>query len=185
MCLRSSHLSVTCNVTRYLLASLLLICISSQVFAQRSDWRNRIDEVVRQADSLALRTQKTFHSIRYLNKDEAIKETWYYTLHDGRIAIFQLRYNVDDTEFNEVYYMHRGNLVCMEQYESPVKFSDEEIRRAEVYYFVGSDMMQYVHYGKPANGYTYRPGYDCLQKFQKRYDELQRNLSTDREYRDR
>lgn len=153
--------------------------------AQRLNWRDRIDEVVRQADSLSNKSQKTFHSLRYVNKDEAIRETWYYTLKDGKIIIFQLRYNLHDTEFNEVYYMNRGNLVCMEQYESPVKLSDEEIRRAEVYYFQGSAMMQYVLYGKQPKGYAYRPGYDCLEKFQKRYDELLRNMTLDPDYRER
>jgi hypothetical protein len=171
-------------VTRliYTIIALLSIGFTNPVQSQRLDWRNRIDDVVRQADSLALKTQKTFHSLRYLNKDEAVKETWYYTLKDGKIVIFQLRYNLDDTEFNEVYYLHRGNLVCMEQYESPVKLSDEEIRRAEVYYFVGNAMMQYVHYGRQPKGYVYRPGYDCLEKFQKRYDELLRNMTLDPDY---
>ena len=169
----------------YLFIGFFLTGITGQAFSQRLDWRNRIDEVVRHADSLALKSQKTFHSIRYVNKEEAIKETWYYTLKDGKIAIFQLRYHLNDTEFNEVYYMHRGNLVCMEEYESPITLSDEEIRRAEVYYFVGSSMMQYVHYGKPPKGYAYRPGYDRLEKFKKRYDELLSNLTTDREYKDR
>ena len=160
----------------------MLAAIPFNGHAQRSGWRDRIDEVVRQADSLSHKSQKTFHSLRYLKNDEAIKETWYYTLKDGKIAIFQLRYHLDDTEFNEVYYLHRGNLVCMEQYESPLTLSDEEIRRAEVYYFQGSAMMQYVHYGKPPKGYAYRPAYDCLEKFQKRYGELLRNITLDREY---
>lgn len=169
-------------MTRILLICLIVVANPFTSIAQRLGWRDRIDEVVRQADSLSNKSQKTFHSLRYLNKDETIKETWFYTLKEGKIAIFQLRYNLDDTEFNEVYYLHRGNLVCMEQYESPLNLSDEEIRRAEVYYFQGSAMMQYVHYGKQPKSYAYRPGYDCLEKFQKRYGELLRNLTLDREY---
>ena len=128
---------------------------------------------MRQADSLSNKSQKTFYSLRYLKNDQTIKETWYYTLKEGKIIIFQLRYLIDDTEFNEVYYLNRGSLVCMEQYESPVKLSDEEIHKAEVYYFEGSEMKQYVHYGRQRRSTS---GNECLEKFEKRYTELLRNM---------
>ena len=157
----------------------LLLCLSvtcDQLLAQSSDWRSNTDRLVQMADSLSNKTQKTFYSQRFLKNDQTVKETWHYTLHNGKILIFQLRYLIDVTEFTEVYYVNKGSLVCMEQFESPYNLADDEIHHAQLYYFVGSEMKQYVTYGRSKQSPTYISPVECLEKFQKRYTELLRNM---------
>lgn len=158
---------------------LLIISLSvlpDKLIAQSYDWRSNIDKLVQMADSLSNKTQKTFYSQRYLKNDLPIKETWHYTLHNGKVLIFQLRYQLDATEFTEVYYVNKGSLVCMEQFESPYNLADDEIHHAQLYYFVGSEMKQYVTYGRSKQTPNYISSIECLEKFQKRYNELLRNM---------
>ncbi|HUR10833.1 MAG TPA: hypothetical protein VM012_05665 [Flavitalea sp.] len=167
------------NFILYFFLMLLIgLAGSGSTYAQRYDWRDKIDLIVRHADSIFNKSQKTFYSLRYLKNNDAVKETWHYTMRDGKIVIFQLRYLIDQIEYNEVYYLNKGDLVCMEQYESPVQLSDEEIRHAEVFYFVGSEMRQFVTYGgRPQKNYSnFDTGNQCLDKFRRRYDELLRNM---------
>jgi len=149
----------------------------STLHGQSYDWRANIDRLVQQADSLSNKKQKTFYSQRFLKFDQQVKETWHYTLQNGKIIIFQLRYLIDATEFTEVYYLNKGSLICMEQLESPSNLPDEEINHAELYYFVGSDLKQYVTYGRAKQTASRNiTSIQCLQKFQKRYAELLRNM---------
>ena len=147
-----------------------------KLLAQSYDWRTGVDRLVQLADSLSNKSQKTFYSERYLKNDHPIKETWHYTLHNGKILIFQLRYLIEATEFTEVYYVNKGSLVCMEQFESPYNLADDEIHHAQLYYFVGSEMKQYVTYGRSKLTPNYISPVECLEKFQKRYSELLRNM---------
>lgn len=118
-----------------ILICILTILISCSAVGQRSyDWRTNIDLIVQQTDSLSLKSQETFHLIKYL-KDKTIRETWHYTLKDEKIIIFQVRYFIDSTEFAEIYYLNNGKLICMEQYESEDFLTyDDEIKKGKVFF---------------------------------------------------
>src|SRR5580765_2160451 len=94
----------------FLIASLLM---TVALYAQRADWRTRIDEKVQWADSLSLKSQKVFYLNKFLKQDKPVKETWYYTMQDGKILIFEINYVSDATEFSEIYYLDNGRLICM------------------------------------------------------------------------
>src|SRR4249919_2161653 len=101
----------------FMTCCLIFFCISTN--AQRNDWRSRIDEKVKWADSLSLRSQKIFYLNKFLKDNRPVKETWYYTLVDGKIIIFEVKYVADSIEYSEIYYLDNGRLICMEEYEVP------------------------------------------------------------------
>jgi len=162
---------------------LLLIIISSMLcsynlFAQSLDWRADIDRTVQQIDSLSLKSQRTFYVDNLLGHNRWVKETWYYTVSNGKVVIFQVRYLIDSTEYTEVYYMHKDRLICMEEYEtSYLTLYDDEIIRGAIFYFVSNTLRQFVTLGagKLFDDRT-DVEYESLTKFHQRYAILQKNI---------
>ncbi len=167
---------------------LLFLLIFSTRFESYSqhgnDWRTNIDILVERSDSLSLRSQKTFHLSRILRNDKSfrnddvINETWHYTLNQGKVIIFQIRYVVDSSEFTESYYLNNGRVICMEQYESEYYSYDDNIIWGKVFFFVNNTLKLHVTVGKNKKGdRNSDPQYDSLQLFAKRYSQLQENLN--------
>jgi hypothetical protein len=144
----------------------------------RYDWRSHIDFIMHQTDSLSLRSQRTFFLTKYLKNDQPFKETWYYTLNEGRIIIFEVRYLLDSTEFSETYYLDKDRLVCMEQYETArFSFYEDEIKRGKVFLVADNSIKQYVTVGYQNNDYAHRlSDIQPIDRFQKRYSELRKHL---------
>ena len=161
------------------LLSCIAVIISITAFTQyRPDWRSDIDEIIKESDSLSLKTQKTFSLFKPYHPDKDIRETWYYTLKDGRVVIFEIRYVVDSMEYSEIYYLNRGRLICMEQYEAPyLSGYADQLKWGEAYFFRDEQLGQYVITGKRRQP----PGLwatqsNSISKFQQRFAELQRHM---------
>lgn len=153
--------------------------ISIAAFTQyRTDWRSDVDEIIKESDSLSLKSQKTFSLIKPYHPDKDIRESWYYTLKDGRVVIFEIRYVVDSMEYSEIYYVNRGRLICMEQYEAPyLSLYTDQLKWGEAYFFNDEQLRQYVITGKRRQP----PGLwatqsESITKFQQRFAELQRHM---------
>jgi len=164
----------------------LLLFISMSGSAQgRYDWRTNIDLMMQHADSLALKHQRTFWLTKYIGNDRTYKETWYYTVRDGKVLEFEIRYFVDSVEHSETYYLDNGSPICMERYET-VYFGlyEDEIKRGEVLFFQNEDLRQYVTIGKRDNDLA-RLGrsYDSIRRFEDRYKELKRNIIATGQFR--
>jgi hypothetical protein len=144
----------------------------------RYDWRMNIDQIIHNTDSLSLKSQRTFYLNKILRKDEPLKETWYYTMHNGNIIVFEIRYRVDSLEFTETYYLNRGRLICMELYETAfLSYYEDEIKHGEVFFFEHDMLVQYVTVGNGSMANAVRdPQYEPLRRFYKRYIELQKNI---------
>ncbi|MBC7826942.1 MAG: hypothetical protein H7122_04290 [Chitinophagaceae bacterium] len=156
------------------------ICISNSIFGQSSyQVLSRIDNIVQQTDSLAIRSQRTFYLNKMDKKFDGIKETWHYTLREGKVIVFQIRYILDSTEFIEIYYLNKGSLIYSEEYET-IYYSangDDEIKWGGIYYFVSNNLKQRVTLGKKESKYLHwNPEYETLSRFQKRFSELQQNI---------
>ncbi len=160
-----------------LFCSILTVLISACAVAQRSyDWRSNIDLIVQQTDSLSLKSQQTFHLLKYFD-DKTVRETWHYTQKDGNVIIFEVRYFLDSTEHAEIFYVNNGKLICMEQYESEDFLTyDDEIKKGKVFFFVNNALKQYVTVGNAnlRSSHWDRQA-EALQYFNKRYSELQKN----------
>ena len=127
--------------------SLLLICAVS--YGQRADWRTRIDQKVQWADSLSLKHQKVFYLNKYLSNDRPVKETWYYTIQDGKIVIFEIKYVTDSTEFSEIYYVDNNRLICMEEYQVPyLSVYTDQVKHGAALFFDNNDLRQFVVTGR-------------------------------------
>lgn len=146
---------------------------SVEAVAQRFDWRSRIDELVHKADSLSLVSQQTFHINKFLSDDRPIRETWHYTVSEGRVVIFEIHYFVDTIEYLEVYYLDRDQVVCTEQYviEYPEQ-QDDRIRWGAVGFFQGPSVKQFVTMGAVPDEYSRLSSYDLWSRFKSRYREL-------------
>ena len=158
---------------------LLIIATTFNATAQtRYNWRNWIDEQVQISDSLSLKSQRTFHLNKYLKNDLPFKETWHYTMREGKVVIFQVRYVIDSMEYTEVYYLNRERLICMEQYESMYyPYYEDDIRRGEVLFFEAEVLKQCVALGKGNTGLATRDQeWASLRKFYDRYKELKRHI---------
>jgi len=151
------------------------ICVTS--YAQRPDWRTRIDQKVQWADSLSLKSQKVFYLNKFLKGDKPIKETWYYTIQDGRIIIFEIKYVTDSTEFSEIYYLDNGRLICMEEYQVPYlsEYADQ-VKHGAALFFDHDDLRQYVVTGKDKGDLRLSRGSESLQQFERRYEELKKTI---------
>jgi hypothetical protein len=157
-------------------ALLLLTGFSSS--AQRFDWRSRIDRLVEKADSLALKHQRTFWLTKYIGTDRTYKETWYYTVRDGKVLEFEIRYNVDSVEHSETYYLDNGSPICMERYETVYfGFHEDEIKRGEVLFLDNETVRQFVSIGHRDNNFnSFGQSYDSMRRFSNRYSELKKNI---------
>ena len=150
--------------------------ISLAVSAQSNNWRAHVDELIEQTDSLSLKSQTTFYLTRYLKHDRTIKETWYYTLKDGRPVFFQLRYVVDSSEFTESYYLDRNRLVCMARFEDSYLTKKTDFSTTEIYFFLDNTLRQYVTSGQAKYISKLDRQNQCLEKFDERFTELRANL---------
>ena len=103
-------LQVSSGLQLYL--TILCILLSISVFSQ-SNYQvlSRIDNIVEQTDSLSNKSQKTFYLNKIDKKFNGVKETWHYTIRDGKVIVFQVRYVVDSIEYSEIYYLNKGDLI--------------------------------------------------------------------------
>lgn len=165
---------------RIICCLLCMLLSLSQVAGQRYyNWRDRIDRIIEEIDSLSMKSQKIFYANNYLSDDEFVRETWHYTMKDSKVAIFEIRYFINGNEFSEIYYLDRGQLICMEKYETVYITSiDDQIKEGEICYFVSNSLVQYVSLGKEQQRTTnYDRQSNSLKQFEKRFAELQRNLA--------
>jgi hypothetical protein len=158
---------------------IILLFITSGAFSQsRYDWRMNIDQIIHTTDSLSLKSQRAFYLNKILRKDEPLKESWYYTMQNGNVIVFEVRYRIDSLEFTETYYLHKGRLICMELYETAfLSYYEDEIKHGEVFFFEHDMLIQYVTVGNGTAASNVRdPQYEPLRRFYKRYIELQKNI---------
>jgi len=134
--------------------------------------------LVDRTDSLADGKQKTFYLEKFLKDDYNYRETWRFSENGGRIVYFQVDYIIDSTEFTEVYYVNRGNLICSEEYEK-VNYSvkEDELKYGSIYYFESTQPKHVVTLGaRSFANRMERPESTVFSRFQKRYSELKRHL---------
>lgn len=160
----------------------LLVCtmlfFTSVAWSQYRDWRTDIDLIIQNIDSLSPKTQKTFSLQKPYHRDKDIREDWYYSTIDGKVSIFEIEYVVDSIEFSEIYYLHKGKLICMEQYEAPyLSLYADQLKSGKSYFFQGDALKQYIVTGKPPVAPRMSSEIETLSRFQQRYAELQRHIS--------
>jgi len=161
-----------------------LTAFAIPAFSQRMDWKSSIDFIVERTDSLSMKSQKTFYIPKIIRvdrtfkNDKTIKETWNYTVNEGKVIIFQIRYVIDYREYTEVYYLDNDRLICMEYYETPYLATYiDEVRKGEIFFLVNNTVKQYIRFGKTQDhdGRTDAES-ECLTRFDQRYAELRKNI---------
>lgn len=156
-----------------------LLIFPLSVFSQHHSGRlNELYRFVEQADSLSVRSQKTFFLEKFLKDDYNYKETWRYSVDGDRVVYFQVDYILDSTEFTEVYYINRGRLVCSEEYEK-VNYTmfEDKLKFGSILYFESAVPRHVVMLGQ--RSYNWRmadPGDMALTRFHKRFAELKRHI---------
>lgn len=163
-----------------IVACLLLLFITALGHGQyRKDWRDEVDRFIQRADSLSLKSQRTFSLLKPYHPEKDIRETWFYTTSNGKVIIFEIQYVIDSLEFSEVYYLDNGALLCMEQYEAPyLSVYADQLKRGESFFFVDNALKQYVMTGRhrPSPG-LWNSETNSMAKFNQRYAELRRHMS--------
>jgi hypothetical protein len=156
---------------------LFFLLVNGLARAQRQDWRSSIDQKVQVADSLSLRSQKIFYLNKFLKHEQPIKETWYYTLHDGKVIIFEVKYVADSIEYSEIYYLDNGRLICMEQYEVPyLSVYTDQVRSGAAMFFDNESLRQFVVTGSSKEGVRWKSAGESLRRFEERFDELRKTI---------
>src|SRR3954464_6110275 len=156
---------------------LFFLFINGLARAQSRDWRSSIDEKVQLADSLSLRSQKIFYLNKFLKDERPVKETWYYTLQDGRLIIFEVKYVADSIEYSEIYYLDNGRLICMEQYEVPyLSVYTDQVKSGAAMFFDNESLRQYVVTGSQKNEVRWKAANESLRRFEERFDELRKTI---------
>ena len=133
---------------------------------------------VERTDSLADKSTRNFYLEKFLKDGYNYRETWRYLSNGNRIVYFQVDYMLDSTEFTEVYYINRGNLVCSEEYEK-INYSlrEDELKFGGIYYFESSVPRHVVTLGQRRySNFASDPGSLALTRFSKRYSELKRHI---------
>jgi hypothetical protein len=156
----------------------LLLIFSGAANAQSgSSTLNKLVEFVEQADSLSNKTQRTFNLVKIGRFNDGLKETWHYTIQNGKVIVFQVRYMIDSIEFTEVYYVNGDRLVCSEEYETIYLPDDDELKFGGIYYFNNNNILQLITLGRRSGGPV---RWDLknltLDRFKNRYAELRENL---------
>ena len=134
---------------------------------------------VEETDSLISRSQKTFYLEKFLKDDHNYRETWRYSINGDKVVFFQVDYIIDSTEFTEVYYLKRGNLVCSEEYEK-VNYTlfEDKLKYGSICYFESAMPTQVVTLG--SSNHRHKPNFSgsdlALVRFSKRFSELKRHL---------
>ncbi|MEO6915926.1 MAG: hypothetical protein ABI151_09990 [Chitinophagaceae bacterium] len=163
---------------------LAVLAVSETGFSQyRFDWRSDVDRIIERSDSLSLKSQKTFvvrnviRVDRSFKNDIDIRETWHYTIHKGKVVIFDIRYLVDSTEYIENYYLNDNRLICIENYATEFyNPTDANFLSGEVLFIVNEQVKLQVSTGQKKNSLTaWRIARRPVEKFQERYAELKRN----------
>ncbi len=156
---------------------LFFLFINGLARAQSRDWRSSIDEKVQLADSLSLRSQKIFYLNKFLKDERPVKETWYYTLQDGRLIIFEVKYVADSIEYSEIYYLDNSRLICMEQYEVPyLSVYTDQVKSGAAMFFDNESLRQYVVTGSQKNEVRWKAANESLRRFEERFDELRKTI---------
>jgi hypothetical protein len=161
--------------------SILIVFLALPFFASSQSGRQRLLELydfVDKTDSLSNKSQQTFYLEKFLKNDDNYREKWRYATNEGKIVFFEIDFIVDSTEFTEVYYVNRGNLICSEEYEKiNYSYLEDELKKGGVYYFNGTIPQHVVMLGdeyKARNAIS--PDLAVLQRFEKRYTELKRHI---------
>jgi hypothetical protein len=132
---------------------------------------------VDQADSLSEKSNRTFYLEKFRKNNYNYKEAWRYTEKSGRIIYFQIDYILDSTEFTEVYYLNRGDLICSEEYQKiNYSYTEDELKYGGIYYFQSAVPQQVVVLGKKDNFAQPHPEFTILSRFEKRLSELKRHI---------
>ncbi len=162
---------------------ILLLAYGRSGAQGRYDWRTNVDLLVERADSLSLKSQSMFYLDRIIKvdktfkNDRTIKETWYYTVSQGKIVIFQVRYLIDSSEYTETFYINNGSLICLEQYESPFFSPTDQVYWGKVLFFDNSALKLNVTVGnRKSQNMLATNAVEALDIFNKRYSELLRNI---------
>jgi len=158
---------------------LLIICFACMLNAanaQRS--MNDLRDLVEQADSLSLKTQKIFYLYKIGPQNNSLKETWYYTLKNGHPVMFEVRYYHDSIEVTEVYYIQNGHLICSEEYETRYNRNNEDqIAYANINYYDNTMVREAVTMGQSQYYAKYENRrYNAMERFSKRFAELKENI---------
>ncbi|HSB93262.1 MAG TPA: hypothetical protein VLC28_09100 [Flavitalea sp.] len=145
-------------------------------YSQRSIVELR--SIVEEADSLSTKSQKIFYLYKIGPKNNSQKETWYYTMKNGRPVMFEVRYHKDSTELTEVYYMQNRQLVCSEEYETKYyTMNEDQIAYGNIRYYDNTLVKQVVTMGRSKyQSLADRSPYDIIERFRKRYAELEENI---------
>lgn len=166
---------------RMRIVGLLLLALAVPFLLPAQSGRERLQELykfVDNTDSLPGKSRKTFYLEKFLNDNYNYKETWRYAEKEGRVVYFEVDFVLDSTEFTEVYYVNRGNLVCSEEYEK-VNYSnmEDELKSGGVYYYQGFVPQHVVRLGNFGNKYNnLSPELAVLHRFEKRFSELKRHI---------
>jgi hypothetical protein len=139
---------------------------------------NDLRDLVEQADSLSLKTQKIFYLYKIGPQNTSRKETWYYTMKNNRPVMFEVRYFYDSTEVTEVYYVQNGQLICSEEYETHYSTAKEDqIAYGNINYYDNSMVREAVSMGQSRYNAKYvNRKYNALERFSKRFAELKENI---------
>lgn len=159
------------------LPGLLFIFIGAARAQSGSSTLNKLVEYVEHADSLSNKVQRTFNLVKIGRSNDGLKETWHYTVQNGKVIVFQVRYMIDSIEFTEVYYVNGDKLVCSEEYETIYLPDDDELKFGGIYYFNNNNILQLITLGRRSGGpLRWDLKNLTLDRFKNRYAELRENL---------
>ena len=167
-------------MTRVLITILFsgLVLVANAQQNQAGATLEKLVRYVEQADSLALRAQRTFNLVKIGPSNSGLKETWHYTTQNGKVVVFQVRYMRDSIEFTEVYYVSGDRLVCSEEYETIFLPDDDELKFGGIYYFNNNNILQLITLGNRSGGpMRWDLKNLTLDRFRNRFAELRENLN--------
>lgn len=170
---------IRCSGEKIFFISIILMAFQLSVSAQRSYTRvSSIDRQVSRIDSFFSKSQNTFHLTKWKKSGDAYKESWYYSIHNEQVQVFEIRYLVDSIEFNEIYYLDGNRLIFSEEYETVyTDLNDDKLKWARICHYENTMLMQIVTLGSQNNEFArINGGYDTQNRFRYRLSELRRQM---------
>lgn len=134
--------------SRIIIITICLFCCGSVYSQNISYTKEKIDSIVNGTDSALSISQKDFTLNKTTKGGKVYTEKWTYLRDIKYLLYFRIEFRIDSTEYTEVYYLDKGNLV--HAWESEVSYYPsiaDAIPWSWKYYFSNRKLIYEISFG--------------------------------------
>lgn len=160
-------------MTRRLVLSNSFILFCNFIFAQSVPYSHeKTDRIVWKIDSLCAVQHKSFILKKNTSSGKYITEKWSYLKDHNSLLYFKISYTIDSTDYEEEYYLDKGDLIYATEKEVTRMLSNNPVDSfgwAGNYYFAKNKLLDHITFGHGKSEIEpWDPERDTLLRYSKR-----------------